>query len=179
MIPEILDRRVEFETPWFAVEAKDVRLPEPRGRETFWSIRTYDYAAVLAVTADRRVPLVRQYRPAIEQLSLELPSGLVEREETPEAAVRRELLEEACCEADALEQLACFHVDTGRMQTRQFAFFAPGARVVAEAPTGEEELEVVFVPSAELVELVRSGEFRMAGHVAIVAVALVKGRLAA
>ncbi len=177
MTPEILERRVEFETPWFVVEAKDVELPAPRGRETFWSVRTFDYAAVLAVTVDGFVPLVRQFRPAIEDFSLELPSGLVEPGETAEAAVRRELLEEAGCEAESVERLGRFDVDTGRLQTKQFVFYARDARVVADEPSGEEDLEVLFVRPTELLELIRGGDFRMAGHVAVVGAALVRGLL--
>ena len=34
-----------------------------RGIETFWSVRTAGYTAILAVTEDGRIPLVRQYPP--------------------------------------------------------------------------------------------------------------------
>jgi ADP-ribose pyrophosphatase len=177
MSGEIAGRRVEYERQWLAVEAKDVRRRD-RESETYYSVRTHDYAAVLALLDDGRIPLVRQYRPAIERRSLELPSGLVEAGEDPAAAVRRELLEETGCEANHLESLGSFDLDSGRMQTVEWAFFAPDARVVAPGPSGEEEdIEIVFVRPAELLELVAAGEFRMAGHLAVIAAALVRGVL--
>jgi ADP-ribose pyrophosphatase len=171
----IVARRVEYERDWLSVESKDVDLGPPRGVETFYAVRTSDYAAVLAVTDDGRVPLVRQYRPAVEERTLELPSGLVEDGESPEAAIRRELLEEAGCQASDVVELGQFHVDTGRMATRQHAWFAPGVRVVG-APAGEEQdLSVEFVRLEELAGLVERGDFRMAGHLGILAAAALRG----
>jgi ADP-ribose pyrophosphatase len=174
-VPDILGRRVEYERPWLAVEAKDVDLGPPRGMETFYSVRTRDYAAVLAVTDDGRIPLVRQYRPAVEEWTLELPSGLVDEGETPEQAIRRELREETGCEAGEIVDLGRFHLDSGRMSTRQHAFFADGVKVVG-APSGEEQdLEVVFIRCDELAVRVADGSFRMAGHLGVAAAAALRG----
>lgn len=177
MKEEIVGRQVEYERPWLSVEAKEVRRGEGES-ETYYSVRTHDYAAVLAVTDDGRIPLVRQYRPAIESRSLELPSGLIEPGESPEATVRRELLEETGCEAGDVTEIGCFDLDSGRMQTTEWAFFAADVRVVAPGPTGEEVgLEVLFVTPDELRRLVRAGEFRMAGHLAVVGAAMINGFL--
>jgi 8-oxo-dGTP pyrophosphatase MutT (NUDIX family) len=175
-MPEILGRRIEYDQrPWLTIEAKDVDLGPPRGVETFYSVGTRDYAAVLAVTDDGRMPLVRQYRPAVEEWTLELPSGLIDAGETPEQAIRRELLEETGCEAGEIVDLGRFHLDSGRMSTRQHAFFAGDVKVIG-APSGEEQdLEVVFIRSDELAEHVRAGSFRMAGHLGIAAAAAMQG----
>lgn len=176
MTDEIAGRRVEYTRPWLSVEAKDV-VRDDATTETFYSVRTHDYAAVLGVTADGRVPLVRQFRPAIEERSLELPSGLIESGEEPEETARRELREEVGCEAGHLELIGLFDMDSGRMQTREYAFFAPDVRIVGE-PTGDEPgLEVVFVTPLELRGFVEEGRFRMAGHLAVLASAFVRGLL--
>lgn len=176
MTEEIASRRIEYERPWLSVEAKDV-VRDAATTETFYSVRTHDYAAVLAVTDEGRIPLVRQFRPAIEERSLELPSGLIEAGEDAEETARRELLEEVGCAAGDVEAIGRFDIDSGRMQTREYAFFAPEVRVVGE-PTGDEHgLEVVFVSPEELLEYVRAGQFRMAGHLAVLAAALVRGLL--
>lgn len=176
MSDQIAGRWIEYERPWLSVEAKDVRRGDVN--ETYYSVRTHDYAAVLAVTTDGAIPLVRQFRPAIEARSLELPSGLIEPGEDPADTVRRELYEETGCRAGELQPLARMHLDSGRMQTIEWAFFAPGAERVAAGPSGEEpDLEVVFVAPCELRQLVRTGEFAMAAHVAVVGAAIVAGVL--
>lgn len=160
------------------VVEKDVDLGGRRGVETFWSVRTGGYAAIVAVTPDLRIPLVRQYRPAVESNLLELPCGAIDPGEAPEDAARRELLEESGCEAGELVPLGRLYVDSGRMETQQWAFFAPDVRVVNEHPTGEEELELTFVTPAELKDLVIRGELNVAIHVAMLGLAVLSGRLA-
>lgn len=175
---EIIASEVEYSSPWLDVVAKRVLLAPPRGEEIFYSVRTTgDYAAIVAVTEDGRVPLVRQFRPAVEAIVLELPSGAVEPDEEPEAAIRRELLEETGCLAAEVVPLGALYTDSGRMETLQWGFFAPAVRAGAAEPHGDEQLELLFVDHAELRELVRSGELRMAPHLAILGLAAARGHL--
>jgi 8-oxo-dGTP pyrophosphatase MutT (NUDIX family) len=176
-VARILGRRVEYTTPWLEVVAKEVDLGPPRGRETFWSVRTHEYVAVLAVTTDGLIPLVRQFRPALEEEVLELPSGSVEPGESPEEAIRRELLEETGCEAGELVPLGLLTTDSGRMETRQWAFFAPDVRRVRDEPSGQEELELLFVDADELRRLIVDGELVQAIHLGIVGLAMLRGLL--
>ena len=110
-----------FETPWFRVVGKSV------GHEValHYSITTLDYVHVLAVTKNGTFPLVRQFRPALEMVTLELPSGHVDSGETPEQAAKRELREETGFVANELILLGSLSPDTGRMSNRLWCFFAP------------------------------------------------------
>ena len=176
-VPRILDRRLAWESPYVDVVEKDVDLGGPRGVETFWSVRTGGYAAIVAVTQEGLIPLVRQYRPAVEAYVLELPSGAIDAGEAPDAAARRELLEETGYEARELAFLGQLHVDSGRLETQQWAYFAPDVHLVNDRPTGEEELEVLFVTPAELRESILRGEFNLSVHVGMVGLAVLSGRL--
>lgn len=176
MRPRILGRATSYSSPWLEVEALDVDLGPPRGRETFFTVKTHPYVVVLALTDDRCVPLVRQYRPAVDEVVLELPSGHVDEGESPEQAARRELREETGCEAGELVPLGELYVDSGRLQTRQLAFFAPEARVVG-APSGDDQLETELVPVSRLPELIAAGELRLAPHVGVIGLAVFRGLL--
>ena len=91
-------------------------------------LQTKDYVSVVAVTEDGRLLLVRQFRPAVGRMTLELPSGHVEPGETPEQAARKELLEETGYLADTFTLLGNLSPDTGRLGNRMWCFFAKGAR---------------------------------------------------
>ena len=78
----ISDRKPVFTTPWFELIGKKIENdPAPH-----YSIRTPDYVSVFAVTTNGTFPLVRQFRPAVEDVTLELPCGHVDQGETPEQA---------------------------------------------------------------------------------------------
>lgn len=53
-----------------------------------------DFVNVVALNSEGQIVLVRQYRHGINQVSLEIPSGLVDAGEEPLAAAQRELAEE-------------------------------------------------------------------------------------
>jgi ADP-ribose pyrophosphatase len=165
-----LKTEVAFATPWFQILAKTMRT----GEEPYYSLKLPDYAAVLALTQDERVLIVRQYRPALERDTLELPSGIVDAGEMPEAAVRRELLEETGYEGGEWALLGAMPPDTGRLGNRIWTYVAKGVRRAAgRAP--EEGITVETWPLEELRRAMVDGRFDHALHVAAVMLAVLKG----
>ena len=69
----------------------------------FEVLELFDNAAVLALTPDQDVVLVREFRPGQESILLELPGGVVEAGQTPIEAARAELREETGYEGDLVE----------------------------------------------------------------------------
>ena len=116
----ISSKRSVFTTPWFDLVEKISK----GDTEPHYSINTRDYVSVLAVTSDGKFPLVRQFRPAVEQMTLELPSGHVDEGQTPEEAARNELREETGFIAHELIPLGSVSPDTGRLGNRMWCFFA-------------------------------------------------------
>jgi ADP-ribose pyrophosphatase len=177
-LPVVIARRSEYQCPWFEVVVKDIRYPGQAHAQRHYSVQLNDWAAVLAVDAEGRIPLVRQYRPAIERVELELPAGGV-RDAPPEEIARRELLEETGYEADELVQLGSVFTETGRLTSRGWVYFAAHARRVAEPmPAVEEPLECVVVTQTELHNAIENGTFAVGAHVAAVGLALIHGFLA-
>jgi ADP-ribose pyrophosphatase len=163
---------VAFRTPFFEILAKTLDPAEP----PWYSLRLPDYAAVLALTPDERVLIVRQYRPAVERYVFELPSGLVDPGESPEQAARRELLEETACQAETLEVLDPMLPDTGRLGNRIWNCFATGVRPV-ESRVPEAGIEVVRWTLEELTRALLDGRFDHSLHVSVLLAAMVRGKL--
>jgi ADP-ribose pyrophosphatase len=157
---------------------KDVWLSPDRSSEPFYTVEINDWAAVLAVIEDGRIPLIRQYRPAVERFLFELPAGAIREGEQPKDVALRELLEEAGCKADELVPLGMVYPDSGRLTSRAWTYFAPVARVVsAPKPDATEPLDLVFVRPETLGELMAAGEFASAGHLAAVSLALLRNEI--
>ncbi len=79
----------------------------PDGKHVEWDLVDHKgAAAVVPVTEDGRIIMVRQYRNALERETLEIPAGgLNERTEPTLDAARRELSEETGFLSDDLEKL--------------------------------------------------------------------------
>lgn len=107
------------------------------------------------------VVAVRQYRPALDQLLLEIPAGLRDKPgEPPEETARRELVEEAGFEAERLELLTVFANAAGMTDQRTYVYLAQGLRPVPSATDGVEEayLTVERVRLADVEDLIARGD---------------------
>ena len=165
-----LKTEVAFATPWFQILSKTMR----HGEEPYYSLKLPDYVSVVALTDDERVLIVRQYRPAVERDTLELPSGLVDPGETPEEAARRELLEETGYQGGDWQLLGAMEPDSGRLGNRIWTCVAKGVRRV-EGHAPEEGIAVETWSLEELARAMVDGRFDHALHVAVVMMAVLKG----
>jgi ADP-ribose pyrophosphatase len=161
---DILDRKVVFSTPWFDIVAKTLAGWE----SPYYTVEANDYVTVLAATASGGVVLVRQFRPAVEDFTLELPSGHIEEGENPEEAARRELLEETGYTAGKLELLASLALDSGRMGLRQWCYLASELQTARTAHTREPGVEAFELSFSELLNYIRQSKFDHALHLAVV-----------
>jgi len=145
--------------------------------EAYHSLAQADYVTVLALTRDRRIPLVRQYRPALDRETLELPGGLVDEGEAPDVSGARELAEEAGFRPTApLRLLGALDPDSGRLENRLWAYLATDVEPVADW-TPEPGIERMLVDQAELLSMITNGRFTHALHIGIVGLALAAGAL--
>lgn len=85
----------------------------PKGNTAVWDfIYHKGAAAVVAVTKEGKLLLVRQYRNALERYTLELPAGAVDYAEEPkEECAARELEEETGYKAGKIEWLMNMNTD--------------------------------------------------------------------
>jgi ADP-ribose pyrophosphatase len=158
---QIVDRKVEFETPWFQLVSKHVAgEPAP-----YYALRVQDYVCVVAFTAQDELVLVRQYRPAVERDTLELPSGHVEPDEPPAESARRELAEECGLDAPRLELLGPLISDSGRNENKIWCYYAPQVLPLGPDYVPEPGVERILVPRASIPSLIARAEFDHALHV--------------
>ena len=118
-----------------------VTLLDPDGKPFERSIVHHPGAvAIIAVDANRRVTLVRQYRAAVDRTVLEAPAGTCDvAGEARETTARRELEEEAGLVAQSLQLLIGTFNSPGISDQYTTIYLATGLSPCPAQPSGVEE----------------------------------------
>jgi len=164
---ELIDTRKDSSYPLFSVSINRNRSPRTGEIHEFQVLNSPDWVAVIAVTPDNNLVMVRQYRHGSGELSLEPPGGLVKEGQTPEQSGREELSEETGYRSDSLELLGWMDPMPALFTNRFYIFLAKDAMPTGNLdPDETEEIETVLVPLDEIRDYIRTGRIRCAVMIA-------------
>jgi ADP-ribose pyrophosphatase len=158
---EILSSERGFDGAWVHVRVDRVRLPSGRvtTRET---VEHPGSVAIVGVTADDMVLLLRQSHHPIQRTLLGLPAGTLEPGETPEDCARRELLEETGYRAGPLTLLAEYFTSPGYTSEVMTVFLAEECVPKDGAIDPDELIAVQPCPLTDIARLVTPGPDQVA-----------------
>ena len=153
---ETLSSRRGFDGALVHVRVDDVRLPS--GRVTTREVVEHPGAvAIVGITTDGQVLLLRQFHHPIGRSLLGLPAGTREPGETAEACARRELEEETGYRAGALTQLASYFTSPGYTDEQLTIFRADNCEPADTTIDPDELIALTPVPLKEIPSLVAPG----------------------
>jgi 8-oxo-dGTP pyrophosphatase MutT (NUDIX family) len=159
---KVLESRYAFADPWLRLRSDTVLLPNGRLLSPCTIFEYPDWVDVIALTGERNVVLVDQYRHAVGQLRTEFPAGAVDEAEVPLAAIKRELLEETGYASDDWHRLGSAPVNPALQTNRIHCFLALGAHKVAEQDLDEgEAIRTHELPLPEFIEQVDAGRLEL------------------
>ena len=116
--PKIKSRQAVTLSPWVDIIAREIEFSPGASTEIYHAVKLQDYLAIVARTPSGHFPIVRQYRPALESFTWELPAGLAEPNEDLAEGCRRELLEETGYPTRAIHALGTAASCSGRLSHR-------------------------------------------------------------
>jgi ADP-ribose pyrophosphatase len=153
----VLESRPIYQSRIVRFRVDTVSLPD--GSTTIREvIETPGAVAIVPLTDDHQVRMVRQFRSAVGKYLLELPAGTLEPNESPEQAAPRELAEETGDRADHWQRLLGFHTVPGICDEYIHLFLATGLTPGETNLERDELIEVVTLPLSEALAMVRRGE---------------------
>ena len=131
----------------------------PNGKEASREVVEHGGAvAVLAVDQQQQVILVKQYRYPIQQLSLEVPAGKLERGEDPLESAKRELKEETGFEAKVWKPIFRYYTSPGFANEVIYLYLATELTYTGQCPDEDEFVEVESCSLEQAWTKIQAGE---------------------
>ena len=155
--------------PHFSVHLDRVRMVSGKMSERI-RIDHPVASAILPLTEKNEILMVKQFRYALGEESLEIPAGKVDPGETPLECARRELIEETGFEAGSLEEIFQYYPAIGYSNEMIKIYLGTDIRKVS-AQIDEDEITGVQTYSIDQVkDMIMNGQIRDSKTVLAVAV---------
>lgn len=130
----------------------------PSGKTVVWDlVKHKGAAAVVPVTGRGTILLVKQYRNALDQETLEIPAGGIEPGETPLECVTREIEEETGFKAGHMEHLMTIITAIGFCDERIPIYVATDLKPSKQHLDEDEFIDVKEFTTDEIKEMIFDG----------------------
>ena len=142
----------------FNVVELTARSPRTQALHPFYVIEASDWVNIIPITPQGEVVCVQQFRHGSQDITLEIPGGIIDPGEAPMEAAVRELREETGFRAPSAHLLGVVSPNPATHANRCYTFLArdvlPDTVPQFDAT---EECALVLVPLAELKRLAGAG----------------------
>ncbi len=126
----------------------------------FFVIDAPAWSNVIAVTKDRQLVLIEQFRQGVVETVLEIPGGMIDENEQPLAAAKRELEEETGYRSENWVKLGESYPNPAIQTNRMYHFLATDCELLGKTNFDEhEDIVIKLVPVDEMSELITGGRF--------------------
>ena len=137
----------------FTTRFVDAANPRTGAVKRFSLIDSPDWVNVIALDAAGRVVLVRQFRPGVNRVCLEIPGGMIDPGEDPCAAAARELAEETGYTGGTWQLIGKVAPNPAIQSNTLYTVLARG--VAPTQPPAPDDGEVLAVETATLADCQR------------------------
>lgn len=165
-----------FKDLWFTVRKDRCETPDGKVIDPYYVYEFPTWVTALALTEENKVILVKQYRHAIDDVSIEIPGGCVDdTDKSFEEAIERELLEETGYSFKHLDYLGKISPNPSTNTNWMHMFLATGGKKTHDQKLDHNEnIEVELCSIEELKRLLKTHKIIQAMHVTCIMYALGK-----
>lgn len=131
--------------------------------------------AMVAITKENKIVMVKQYRHAMRDVVLEIPAGKIDKQEDPEKAAARELKEETGYTAAKVTFLGKMYPSVAYSEEGVFLYFCTDLTPGETNFDDDEAIDLVAYDFEEVCKMAESGQ--LIDSKTICGVLMVKGQL--
>jgi ADP-ribose pyrophosphatase len=153
---KFLDSTMVFDGNLLKVYRDTVELPNGKAASREF-IRHPGAVAVVPITADGKIILVRQYRYPLGKAILEVPAGKLDQGEEPDHCARRELEEETGYVANQLRRVSSIYTTPGFTDEMIHLYVADDLTLAKQCPDEDEFLDVEAYSKEEVQKMINDG----------------------
>ena len=171
---EILKSDFIVDNQWCRVRQDQVKLSDGTVIDDYFVNVRPEIALILPITVNKEIVFVRQYRHGVQEILLELPAGTFDPEkEDSLTAAKRELEEETGYIAQEFIFMRTIYDNPVKDDNKIHIFLGLNVEKKGKIELDvTEEIEVILVPAAQVIQKIMSGEICVAGTIATIFMAL-------
>ncbi|MGY3055143.1 ADP-ribose pyrophosphatase [Pedobacter sp. UYEF25] len=152
---------------WATLRVDTVELQGGAIKDDYYVLEYPNWVNAIALTVSGNVIMVRQYRHAADLVSLEIPGGVIDGDESPEFAIKRELQEETGYTFNTCKLVAALYPNPATSNNKTFTYLLTGGVKTEEQHLDEHEiLNVELYTLEEVKALIKENKIAQALHVA-------------
>lgn len=159
---KLLSKKDVSPSPWFPIEEREYELPDGRVVDDFTVTTLPDVAMIIPILKNGKVVMIRQYKPGIDEISLEFPAGRIEPEHKGITETAMAELEEEIGIKVKIEELKELGKLTGfptKATEVVYTFLVTGCEFNSEQKLDEtEEIEVLEFSPKEIDKMIEKRE---------------------
>ena len=148
-----ISKKTVYKNEWFQI----IDTHYIKNKKNYFTIKMSDSSVILPITPDNKILIIKQYRESLDDFSLELPAGFIDKHEKPIDAAKRELLEETGYKSDNLLYLGIGRLMINRTNSIQHLFVAKDAMKVSNPK--EKNIKVIKITQNKLFDLITKDKF--------------------
>lgn len=147
---------------WFPIESRTYELPNGKIVEDFTVTTLADVAMIIPITADKKVVMVRQFKPGIGDILIQFPAGRIEKHHTNIIEAAQHELEEEVgikVEESQLQLVTKVHAFSTKATEIVHIFLASDCEFNSKQHLDtNEDIEILQLSFDEVNEMILNGE---------------------
>tara|TARA_Y100000815_G_scaffold4056_1_gene3937 strand:- start:557 stop:1096 length:540 start_codon:yes stop_codon:yes gene_type:complete len=143
----------------FGFREDTVKSPKTDNTHPVWVMDAPTWVNIIPITKEKKVIMIKQYRFGSQEISLEIPGGMVDAGEDAQSAATREMKEETGYDSEEVHAIGKISPNPALMSNYTYFYVAYNVEKTGDQQLDNmEDIEVLEVDLNQIPTLITNGE---------------------